>query len=224
MTKARAVLNGNARRLGEATSAAAQRGAHALHAACAPAVAAGHAADLRNAAGSARVARAAQFGWLAGMSRIARRLRFALLACCVLGLVSGCAMFGGKGDKVSWDRLSLVATDDVNNNSPVAVDVVFVTDDALLAKVADLPASKWFAARADLASTFPKSVQYRSWELVPGQRIDVPSDVFGRPRVLAAFLFANYADPGAHRARIEPLSGAIVVQLDNHTFSVSAVK
>ncbi|MFM0003072.1 hypothetical protein PQR57_18795 [Paraburkholderia dipogonis] len=192
MTKGRAVLNGNARGLGEAAGVAAKR--------------------------------VARFAWLAGIPRIARRLRFALLACCVMGLMSGCTMFGGKGDKVSWDRLSLVATDDVNNNSPVAVDVVFVTDDALLARIAELPASKWFAARADLASTFPKSVQYKSWELVPGQRIDVPSDVFGRPRVLAAFLFANYADPGAHRVRIEPLNGVVAVQLDNHTFSVSAVK
>ncbi|MFM0667492.1 hypothetical protein [Paraburkholderia sediminicola] len=221
MTKGRAVLNGNARGLGEAAGVAAKRVVHAVDAACAPGVAAERVADMPNAA---RAARVAQFAWLAGIPRIARRLRFALLACCVMGLVSGCAMFGGKGDKVSWDRLTLVATDDVNNNSPVAVDVVFVTDDALLARVAELPASKWFAARADLASTFPKSVQYKSWELVPGQRIDVPSDVFGRPRVLAAFLFANYADPGAHRVRIEPLNGVVAVQLDNHTFSVSAVK
>ncbi|MFM0556801.1 hypothetical protein P0D69_38410 [Paraburkholderia sediminicola] len=220
MTKGRAVLNGNARGLG----VVAKRVAHAINAARAPGVAAERVADMPNAARAARAARVAKFAWLAGIPRIARRLRLALLACCVMGLVSGCAMFGGKGDKVSWDRLTLVATDDVNNNSPVAVDVVFVTDDALLARVAELPASKWFAARADLASTFPKSVQYKSWELVPGQRIDVPSDVFGRPRVLAAFLFANYADPGAHRVRIEPLNGAVAVQLDNHTFSVSAVK
>jgi type VI secretion system protein len=171
-----------------------------------------------------RAARVVQTVPLAAVARFARRLRFAVLACCVMTLVSGCAMFGGKGDKVGWERLSFVAADDVNNNSPVAVDVVFVTDDALLARVAELPAAKWFAARAELAATFPKSIQYKSWELVPGQRIDVPGETFGRPRVLAAFLFANYADPGAHRVRIEPLRGALAVQLDNHTFSVSAVK
>jgi type VI secretion system protein len=212
MTNGRAVLNDNVGGLSVAPGAAATR------------VAGDGDGDATCGAAAAYVARLARIAHIARVARLARRLRFALLTACVMGLVSGCAMFGGKGDKVSWDHLSLVAADDVNNNSPVAVDVVFVTDDALLARVAELPASKWFAVRADLASTFPKSVQYRSWELVPGQRINVPGDAFGRPRVLAAFLFANYADPGAQRVRIEPLNGAVAVQLDNHTFSVSAVK
>jgi type VI secretion system protein len=213
MTNGQAVLNDNTRGLSVAPREATTRVAGVVTTICG-------ASSARNV----RVAWVGWVAWVAGIARLARRLRFALLTACVMCLASGCAMFGGKGDKVSWDHLSLVAADDVNNNSPVAVDVVFVTDDTLLARVAELPASKWFAARADLASTFPKSVQYRSWELVPGQRINVPGDVFGRPRVLAAFLFANYADPGAQRVRIEPLNGAVAVQLDNHTFSVSAVK
>ncbi|KAA0998933.1 type VI secretion lipoprotein TssJ [Paraburkholderia panacisoli] len=133
-------------------------------------------------------------------------------------------MFSFKGDKVRWDHLTLVAEDDVNNNSPVAVDVVFVTDDTMLARIAELPASKWFAARQDLANTFPKSLRYKSWELVPGQRIELTGDTFGRPRVAAAFLFANYTDPGAHRVRIEQLGGDLAVQLNTSTFTVSTVK
>lgn len=162
-----------------------------------------------------------------GALRRLRRLRGVLLALCVSGLVAGCAMpsmFSFKGDKVRWDHLTLVAEDDVNHNSPVAVDVVFITDDAMLARIAELPASKWFAARNDLASTFPKSLRFSSWELVPGQRIELTGDTFGRPRVEAAFLFANYTDPGAHRVRIEQLSGDLAVQLNTSTFTVSTVK
>jgi type VI secretion system protein len=163
----------------------------------------------------------------ARMSGAARALRGVLLALCVSGLVAGCStpsFLSFKGDKVRWDRVTLVADDDVNNNSPLAVDVVFVTDDAMLARIAELPASKWFASRADLANTFPKSLQYKSWELVPGQRIELSGDSFGRPRVEAAFLFANYTDPGAHRVRIEQLNGNLAVQLNTYTFTVSAVK
>ncbi|HEY3599923.1 MAG TPA: hypothetical protein VGL08_20695, partial [Paraburkholderia sp.] len=99
--------------------------------------------------------------------------------CCALalllaGALTGCSMLGFKGDKASWSEMTLTAGDDVNGNSPVAVDIVLVTDDAMLARVADLPAAKWFAGRADLAGTFPKSIRYRSWEIVPGQHIDVP--------------------------------------------------
>jgi len=158
---------------------------------------------------------------------LVRRLALWCLCAWVATALAACAMpsvLSFKGDKVKWDVLAFSASDDVNNNSPVAVDVVFVTDEAMLARIAELPASKWFAGRADLVSTFPKSLRYRSWEFVPGQRLDVPGDSFDRPRVAAAFVFANYAGPGAHRVRIERFSGRLAVRLDDTTFSVLAVK
>ncbi|MFM0392579.1 hypothetical protein [Paraburkholderia phytofirmans] len=133
-------------------------------------------------------------------------------------------MLGMSGEKASWSQVTLAASDDVNNNSPVAVDVVLVSDDAMLARLAELPASKWFVGRNDLLSTFPKSLRYRSWELVPGQRLDVTDDAFAGPRVVAAFVFANYPDPGAHRVRIQKFSGRLVVQLDSNNFSVADTK
>jgi type VI secretion system protein len=94
----------------------------------------------------------------------------------------------------------------------------------MLQRLADLPAAKWFAGRTDLLSTFPASLRYRSWELVPGQRLDLPADTFAGPRVVAAFVFANYPDPGAHRVRIQRFSGRLVVQLDSNSFSVVDTK
>lgn len=156
--------------------------------------------------------------------RVVWQVLRSMLTVCVAVSLASCAMLGFKGEKASWDEVTLAASDDVNNNSPVAVDVVLVTDDAMLQRVAELPASKWFAGRADLASTFPKSIRYRSWEVVPGQRLEVSGDTFDGPRVAAAFVFANYPGPGAHRVRIEQFSGRMVVQLDNTAFSVSAAK
>jgi type VI secretion system protein len=149
-----------------------------------------------------------------------------ILCCTILmtTLLGGCAMLGFKGDKVKWTQLTLSASDDVNNNSPVAVDVVLVTDDTLVAKLAELPASKWFAARADLVNTYPEGLRYRSWEVVPGQQLVVPGETFEGSRVAGAFVFANNPAPGAHRVRIEQFGGRLAVQLDNNTFSVSAVK
>jgi type VI secretion system protein len=139
-------------------------------------------------------------------------------------LLGACAMLSFKGDKVKWTQLTLSASDDVNNNSPIAVDVVLVTDETLVTKLAELPASKWFAARADLVNTYPDGLRYRSWEVVPGQQLIVPGDTFEGPRVAAVFIFANYPAPGAHRVRIEQFGGRLAVQLDNNTFSVPAVK
>ncbi|SOE91659.1 type VI secretion system protein [Burkholderia sp. D7] len=155
------------------------------------------------------------------MSRRGARLLMAIGCACVL---ASCGMLGLSGEKASWSQVTFVASDDMNNNSPLAVDVVLVSDDAMLARLAELPASKWFAGRADLLSTFPKSLRYRGWELVPGQRVDLPDDAFTGPRVVAAFVFANYPDPGAHRVRIQKFSGHLVVQLDSNNFSVADTK
>jgi type VI secretion system protein len=161
----------------------------------------------------------------AGMFR--RLANLSVMLCFMVlmsSLLGGCAMLGFKGDKVKWTQVTLSASDDVNNNSPIAVDVVFIMDETLVAKLADLPAAKWFAARTDLVNTYPEGLRYRSWEVVPGQQLVIPGETLEGPRVAAAFVFANYPAPGAHRVRIEQFGGRLAVQLDNNTFSASAVK
>jgi type VI secretion system protein len=141
--------------------------------------------------------------------------------------LAGCAVpsfLSFKGDKVKWKQVTLAAKDDANHNSPVAVDVVFVTSETMRARLAELPASKWFAGREDLSSTFPKEIRYRGWEVVPGQRLEIAGDEFEGPRVAAAFVFANYPEPGSHRVRIDQFSGTLVIQLDAAAFTVSTTK
>lgn len=148
-----------------------------------------------------------------------------VLAVAVLATqLGGCALpsfLSFKGTKVRWDQVSLSAAENANRNSAVAVDIVLVTEDAVVEKVIDLPASKWFAARADLAKTFPKVLTYRSWELVPGQVLTVDGDSFGSPRVAAALVFADYATPGSHRVRIDEFKGRLVVRLEQDDLTVT---
>jgi type VI secretion system protein len=151
----------------------------------------------------------------------------ALLLAAWVAMSAGCAMPGFlsfKGERVKWKEVTLTAAADANGNSPIAIDVVLVTDEALQARLAELPASRWFAARADFASTYPNGLRVRSWELVPGQRVAVPGASFEGPRVATAFVFVNYPEPGAHRARIEQFSGTLAVQLDNTAFHVAVTQ
>lgn len=157
-------------------------------------------------------------------TRKAPVLRACMLAACLGAALTGCSLLGMSGEKASWSALTLSASDDANNNSPVAVDVVLVTDDAMLARVAELPGSKWFASRASLAAAFPKSLRYRSWEVVPGQRLEVPGDTFSGSRVKAAFVFASYPDAASHCVRVQTFSGRLAVQLDDRAFTVSTAQ
>lgn len=127
-----------------------------------------------------------------------------------------------KGTKLAWDGFSIYATSDANLNSPVALDVVLLKDEASLTMVSGLPASKWFAARAELAKTFPQSLKYRSIEIAPGQTLRVPVSEFGSGRVTAVMIFADYLTPGEHRVRVDQLQGEMLVQLGARAFTVTA--
>ena len=71
--------------------------------------------------------------------------------------LAACGSLFPKGTRVSWNELTLSAAPGANQNSPVAVDVVMVLDDAMLARVTELTAAKWFGARADQQKTNTQS-------------------------------------------------------------------
>lgn len=125
-----------------------------------------------------------------------------------------------EGSKVGWDAMTLIATSYANQNSAVAVDVVLVLDTGMAQRMQEMTAEKWFAERADLQKTFPEGVKYLSWELVPGQTLRIPGSSLQRPRVIAAYVFANYLVPGANRQRIEALKGELVIRLSEKNFEV----
>jgi type VI secretion system protein len=149
-------------------------------------------------------------------------LAIVLSACAWVGRVSDNLGFGGS--EVAWTEMIVIAADNANLNTPIAFDVAVVLEEPILAKLVELPASKWFAARADLAKTFPKGLVYRSWELAPGQTLRIPEGTFGAARVAGVLLFADYLTPGEHRIRVEQLRGRIMVQLGPREFTASALK
>lgn len=126
----------------------------------------------------------------------------ALAAACLL---AGCGMFGGgpKAVKPDWDRLRFVTAVDANNNSPLAIDVVLITDRALVDGVSALTAAQYFAARDDMRRSQPDALVVQSLELAPGQLFEVDPKPFRAKKGWAALVFANYATPGAHRFRLQ---------------------
>jgi type VI secretion system protein len=145
-----------------------------------------------------------------------------LSACGSLSSVGN--FFGAKGSRLDWSGLTVVAAEGANQNTPVALDVVLLRDEASLAMVSALSASKWFSSRSDLAKTFPEGLSYRSLEIVPGQTLKLPASAFGASRLVGVMLFADYLTPGEHRMRVDQLQGDILVQLGARSFTVSAQK
>lgn len=137
---------------------------------------------------------------------------------------SAASFFMAKGNRLDWKGMTVIAADGANLNTPVALDVVMLRDDATLGMVSALSASKWFSSRVDLSKTFPEGLSYQSMEIVPGQTLKLPASTFGASRLVGVILFADYLTPGEHRVRVDQMQGDILVQLGARSFSVSAQK
>lgn len=156
------------------------------------------------------------------------------LRCVMVGMLAmqlvACAMptlpkfLRFEGSKLDWDRITLSAAANANKNSAVAIDVVLALDTGIAQRLQETSAEKWFAERADLQKTFPAGVKYYSWELVPGQTLRISGRDLEQPRVMAAYAFASYLVPGAHRQRIEVLQGELIVRLNEKNFEITSAR
>jgi len=158
----------------------------------------------------------------------------AAAAACVVALaaaLAGCP----KGPKVLTKRLPggpkesrisvrVNVADNANSGNPVAVDLVLVADKELLKELQKLPASEWFEKRNQFILDHPKEGELvvTRWEWVPGQVIKV-DQMRVAPEVKAALIFANYFNPGEHRAVIDPRRD-VQIRLGERKLEVSQVK
>ncbi len=121
--------------------------------------------------------------------------------------------------RVSTRSLVLAAGPEVNDQTPVAVELVLVRDRSLAETVGGLTARGWFETRDQLERDHPGALRVHRWELVPDQVVEVPFPFRDR-RGVAAFIFANYLSPGAHRARIDDRR-RLTLHLGREAFSVA---
>lgn len=106
-------------------------------------------------------------------------------------------------------KVTLVTAPDTNGDRAIAVDLVFATQDLAAQEIGKLNARDYFSRRAQLVRDFPQTVQVRSWELAPGQLIDM-ADANPPCNIVQSYLFADFASPGDHRAALTSASAVQV--------------
>ncbi len=160
-------------------------------------------------------------------------MRRGVLLLTLAGVLSGCSLVSGasallglgpKPVEPEWKTLALQASDDANDNSALAVDVVLVRDAAVLESLLAMPASKWFATRADLRRTFPEALTVYSYEIVPSQNIRLSDKLWRSEKGWAALVYASYATPGDHRARLLLSASGYVVRLGAQGFEAGEIR
>ena len=92
----------------------------------------------------------------------------------------------------------LVATDDVNQSTAVAVDIVFLFEDTLVTQLSKYTARQWFTERRQFQLQYPGKFVVFSYELVPVSQVILKPDKehskFPIPyqKAYKVLLFANY--------------------------------
>ena len=111
-----------------------------------------------------------------------------------------------------------------NNNNPIAVDLVLVSNKKLLQELMKMPASEWFEKRHQFELDYPKETGLNAgrWEWVPGQQVKLDRMTV-KFEVVGGVIFANYFNAGAHRAPIDPRKG-ILVTLGEDSLCVQSLK
>lgn len=137
-------------------------------------------------------------------------------------LVGGC---GGTPQPVKEVFLQSVALDidpHANENTAIALDFVVTYNTELSNTLLQLPAFKYFEQKKQLIRDNPDTLQIWSWEVVPGQFVNIIPIVFSGLYPQTGIFFANYLTPGDHRIRIGKQT-AVLVMLGEKDFSLQAI-
>jgi type VI secretion system protein len=118
--------------------------------------------------------------------------------------------------------VQIAAARNANQNHPIPVDLVIVSDKKLGVEIGKFSAKDWFDRRLQVQRDFPDAARIMSWEWVPGQRAG-PIDVQVSPKAIGAYIFANYLSGGDQRAKLE-LKSPVIINLNETSFSVQPLR
>lgn len=163
-----------------------------------------------------------EFSWRVDgrRSRLLRRWARIVLPGLLLGLVLSCSanprsFFGGDL------KLQVDVAPEANQNSAVAVELLVVSNEQVLADAMKLSAHDWFLKREEWKRDHPKGYVSWSWEWVPGQSVPPQKLSFGTG-ARAGLLFADYLSAGNHRLRFDPHQG-VRLHLGEKEFTVEPI-
>ena len=132
------------------------------------------------------------------------------------------AVPGAQGRATQKFSMQVNVADGANQNFPIAMDLVTISDKKVIAEVGKLTSKDWFERRSQVLRDTQGKVAVASWEWVPGQHAG-PISVAIAPKTRVAYIFANYINGGGHRALID-VKTPVVINLGPEDFSFQSLR
>ncbi len=118
-------------------------------------------------------------------------------------LLSGC---GGKSffpfmqsTNIWLEKVHFVADDDMNNQTPVVVDIAFCYNENAFDKLLQLNAKSYFQKKKQLVRDLGDHLKIFSADVIPGSVSNLETKVCSKPGVTGALMFVRYNTDGDHR-------------------------
>ncbi len=152
-----------------------------------------------------------------------RTLQFLLGSVAALCL-AGCGIFENLyGDGLLFggrQKIEFRIAEELNDNYPVAVELIVVYSKDLEGELGKLTAQQWFEQREQYLRDFSKAdLQTFRWEWVPDQSASVQEFRYRRG-ARSALVFAGYDSPGEHRVIVDAPNSSLRVTLNDSDFVV----
>jgi hypothetical protein len=129
---------------------------------------------------------------------------------------------GAQGRATQKFSMQINVADGANENFPIPMDLVTISDKKVIADIAKLTSKDWFERRSQILRDTQGKVSVASWEWVPGQHAG-PIAVAIAPNTRVAYVFANYRNNGGHRALVD-VRAPVVINLGPEDFSLQALR
>ena len=135
-----------------------------------------------------------------------------MLVSCGAG-VRARSLLGGKL------HVTVNISDKVNQNAPIATDLLLVYNEKLCEDLLKMSAKDWFRQKEQIKRDYIEGVGLDcwSWEWVPGQKIPIQKLPL-KSNAKAGIVFADYLSPGAHRIRFSPFEDIVIRLLETDFF------
>lgn len=130
-----------------------------------------------------------------------------------------------QSGKVWIERLRFKVDPNLNNNSPVTMNLIIVYRKDIMDELSKMTAFKYFNEINKIKRSYDSnSVKIFSFDIIPGQRMEDKNVLPERvSSALGAFIFVRYSNDGEHRVQLGS-EKFLLVQLGKLDFSVSEIK
>jgi type VI secretion system protein len=144
----------------------------------------------------------------------------------LVGLLASCSITTRTRALLGSDlQVNVHASEEMNQRSPVALELLLVYNKTLLGELKQMSASTWFEQRDQVKDGYLAGKDFDSVlnaEVVPGHKI-YPYQLPLKAKARAGVIFANYFSDGVHRRHFDPRKN-FRIDLDADNFYVKPLE